>query len=100
MSDSEPVLQRRHPRYSERNLLLWLALGGLSLGRKLDGLLERHGQPSDEREDLPEDDPTLLATLGLIALRQQLETELRRSSEAPGKPESASSSRLPPGLLR
>jgi len=61
------VIDRQHPAYQARNPVAELALGALSLGRRLDVLLApRAARPA--RND--PDDALALALLGLLSLRR------------------------------
>lgn len=99
MTEAGSLLDRRIAQFAERNMVLWLALGGLGYARKLDDLLERYGQVDPAREPVAGDDEVLLALLGLVALKQQLEGVL---DDAAVELESAATREPPPrvGLLR
>ena len=104
MTEASPLLDQRVAQFAERNMVLWLALGGLSYARKLDELLERHGQADPTREPVANDDEMLMAVLGLVAFARRLEAVLEQASVAPEPPPDASppdASPLPvAGLLR
>ena len=75
------LLDDRPDAFRERNLFFWAALGLLSSGERLDGLLDRHGDTPPETPDL--DDPTLLAILGLVALKEAAQAHLLDAAQAP-----------------
>lgn len=80
----------RSNRFAERNLVLQLALGGLSAGEKLDRWLDAHvgPPPSQPPPDAPPPDSIVLALLGVIRLRKRLEAHLEQLAvfEEPPQP--------------
>jgi len=77
------VIDQQQPDFDGRNPVLWLGLGVLGAGRRLDALLDR---PDGTGPRVAPDDPVLLAVLGLISLRRTVRRHLAAGSETPEHP--------------
>jgi hypothetical protein len=69
-----PLLQAVDDEFDERNVVLYLALGAVSLSRRLDDVLSTALSYSkdDSRERSRGDETLLFGALGLMAIRAQI----------------------------
>jgi hypothetical protein len=73
-------LDEQSPEFDERNLFLFLTLGLLSLGDRLERLLRSHAPEratDGRRGPAPEQEPLAYLLLGAIRLHDVIQRELR-----------------------